>query len=502
MNPYNYTEPGRLFVGYERMIDSLIRGFINGHSFALLGGRRCGKTSFLIQMEKELRIQDLSPYNPIPCRLSMQQLGVITPDILFESIYKLVTTQLDSPLWQSVDNKRDYENFLNHLQSTETQLEKQYGEDWLVILLIDELDNAKQYLSDDFFFQNLRHLLMESDYKRHFRLIATGVKELARLISSGASPLNNLRNKYIGILSGKSARKMVSEGFPDDIDPDYLFKLTGRHPYLLHAILEKLWDDKNDWDKKGIKKAANTFLKERNDFSKWFETFEASEKAIYSCLANAAKPLSISEIKKTVEPSISTKVDEALTVLSYHAIIDDSDEDEIEIAGTFFKNWFLEKYLQNDQNTNSACLKKNIFICYSHNDKNFLEKYLIPYLKQLKYDRNIDFWYDKAIQTGHAWKPEIEKAIQSSGLAICLISQHFLSSDFIRQKELPMIFSMKEKGMIVIPILVDNCGWKRCQEIEAIQILPKCGTPLLEMNDKQIKETLDFIMDEIDKNID
>jgi len=499
MNPYNYTEPGRLFVGYDQIIKKIIQGFKNKSSFAVLGGRRCGKTSFLIQIEKELYSKNLSPYNPIPCRLSMQQFGKITPDYIFESIYQLITDKLDTKPWQSVDNKKDYRNFISHLELAETKLERKYGEDWLVILLIDELDNAKQYLADDFFFQNLRNLLTESKYKNHFRLIATGVKEMARLISSGASPLNNLRNIYLSILSNKSSMNLIHKGFQNEKDPKNIFKLTGKHPYLLHAILEKLWDEKNVWDNKGINKAANIFLKERNDFFKWLEFFEPSEKEVYFCLATAPKPMSISEIKRAVDHSIISKVDEALTVLRYHAIIDDSDEDEIKIAGTLFKDWFLKKYIPDTNKSKSIDLKKGIFICYSHKDRVFLENYFLPFLKQFKYDRNINFWYDKEIQVGQEWKPEIEQAIKSSSLAICLISQNFLSSEFIREKELPLIFKMKEKGMIIFPILIENCGWKRCQEIESIQIMPQCGKPLSEMSDNQKKENLIFIMDEIDK---
>ena len=56
-NPYNSTKPGNLFVGYERLRDQLLSGFCNGNSFAILGGRRCGKTSLLMQIEQDLQAQ-------------------------------------------------------------------------------------------------------------------------------------------------------------------------------------------------------------------------------------------------------------------------------------------------------------------------------------------------------------------------------------------------------------------------------------------------------------
>src|SRR5687767_8740791 len=54
-NPYNCTEPGNHFVGYKQLRQDLLDGFRDGHSFAVLGGRRIGKTSLLMQMENDLR---------------------------------------------------------------------------------------------------------------------------------------------------------------------------------------------------------------------------------------------------------------------------------------------------------------------------------------------------------------------------------------------------------------------------------------------------------------
>ena len=73
---------------------------------------------------------------------------------------------------------------------------QRYSTDWIVILLIDELDAAIATLPDDQFFQNLRNLLMISRFHSHFRLVASGVTQMANLISSGSSPLNNLRSEY------------------------------------------------------------------------------------------------------------------------------------------------------------------------------------------------------------------------------------------------------------------------------------------------------------------
>lgn len=65
-NPYNCTEPGHLFVGYEEVRRQLMQGFRNGYSYALLGGRRCGKTSLLLQLVQDLQVNGLRPFQPLP----------------------------------------------------------------------------------------------------------------------------------------------------------------------------------------------------------------------------------------------------------------------------------------------------------------------------------------------------------------------------------------------------------------------------------------------------
>lgn len=154
-------------------------------------------------------------------------------------------------------------HFLAHMDHAKPLLDQRYGSNWLVIPLIDELDTAISKLSDDQFFQNLRNLSMISRFHRHFRLIASGVREMSDLISSGASPLNHRRNRHLGILTGTQARQLIAFGFPEGLHPEVessLFQLTGRHPYVLQGILEHLWEDQGELDRQAVMRAAREFL--------------------------------------------------------------------------------------------------------------------------------------------------------------------------------------------------------------------------------------------------
>jgi len=362
MSIYNINKPGNLFVGYQRLRKEIIMGLRNGNSYAIIGGRRCGKTSMLIQLEKDLKKLAPGLNHPIPLRLSILELEKISPDRLFEALYQVIGTIIPVDQWKPDENGREYTNFIHHLNTIKPSLDQKFASRWYIVYLIDELDAARGNLLNDRFFENLRHFLMESDFKNHFRLVATGVKELANLISSGASPLNNLLNKYLSILSHKSATKLVSAGFSETFQTEFLFHYTGRHPYLLQGILEKLSIDKTDPDEYQIKKAGRRLLKEMNVFKHWLGKFDADEMAIYKSLATPPDGrLSFDDLQEANNQI--DDIDTCLNVLSYHGIINDDDPDEPEIAGTMFKDWFLRNYLKKGSSNQSE--KQGIYISYA-----------------------------------------------------------------------------------------------------------------------------------------
>lgn len=351
-NPYNCTKPGNLFVGYERLRQEIMNGFRNGNSFAVIGGRRCGKTSLLIQLEKDIEKENVSPFHSIPQRFSIQELSATTPEVLFEKMYNLTVKDIQAGRWELCEIGKEYQSFLEHLDKAASPLDVRYGSDWLVIFLIDELDSALINLQDDLFFQNLRHFLMESRFHRHFRIVASGVNDLMQLIHSGSSPLNNLRYKYLSILTSKQATELVKIGFPEEkYDPEtllVLFEMTGRHPFLMQGVLEKLWITNDNWNKQIVKRAAHDFMREHRDFQNWIKAFGPVEHAVYQCLVQAAPySVAISTLKQKVNISFRDKIDDALTVLSSCGVIDDYDLDEPKIAGTLFRDWYQSKNFNN-----------------------------------------------------------------------------------------------------------------------------------------------------------
>ena len=97
---------------------------------------------------------------------------------------------------------------------------------------------------------------------------------------------------------------------------------------------------------------------------------------------------------------------------------------------------------------------KTVFISYSHADKKWLDeltKFLSPWIR----DKKMEVWEDRQILPGDKWDTQITKAIEGSKVAVLLVSQSFLASDYINKVELPMIVekaAKKEVRIIWIPI--------------------------------------------------
>jgi hypothetical protein len=88
-------------------------------------------------------------------------------------------------------------------------------------------------------------------------------------------------------------------------------------------------------------------------------------------------------------------------------------------------------------------VKKMLFISYSHKDLEWLVE-LKKFLKGLE-SQDLALWDDRQIKASARWKDEIDKALTAATAALLLISQDFLNSDFITQKELPSLLKKAEE---------------------------------------------------------
>ncbi len=156
--------------------------------------------------------------------------------------------------------------------------------------------------------------------------------------------------------------------------------------------------------------------------------------------------------------------------------------------------------------------KAHIFISYAHEDKEWVLEgpgniHLIPRIRRHT-SPDAEIWFDEGLVIGEKWDEEIHNHIVQSHIAILLISESFVSSDYIVNKELVWIKEQVEKNdMKIVPLLIGNITEKSKRIIDWIyqrQIHPSETQPLCNyLNDKaQWDHMITSILNIIDAKID
>jgi TIR domain len=97
-----------------------------------------------------------------------------------------------------------------------------------------------------------------------------------------------------------------------------------------------------------------------------------------------------------------------------------------------------------------------VFISYSHKDVEWLQK-LKLFLQPLEDKELIRVWDDTEIGTGADWFEEIRHALDSARVAVFLVTQNFLASPFIREKEMPQLLqAAQDRGCLIFWIAVSS----------------------------------------------
>ena len=144
---------------------------------------------------------------------------------------------------------------------------------------------------------------------------------------------------------------------------------------------------------------------------------------------------------------------------------------------------------------------KTLFISYCHKDKDYMDK-VISFLKSAKLSDSFVVWSDENIEIGRKWENDIFNAIDQSKAVLLLISENFLSSDYIMNIEIPRILKRYNKGELQIyPILVNQCPWTEHPWLKQIQRLPRDNVALNEIPEGKRSKELNNLVLQIKKKL-
>ncbi len=105
---------------------------------------------------------------------------------------------------------------------------------------------------------------------------------------------------------------------------------------------------------------------------------------------------------------------------------------------------------------------------------------LLGYLKGLQ-NEGVEIWYDNNITAGELWDEKIRSELDKTHIALVLVSQWFLDSPYCNNTEISSFLAgAREKGLIIIPVILSACEWKRHHWLASRQIFPGGNETLAE----------------------
>ncbi len=129
--------------------------------------------------------------------------------------------------------------------------------------------------------------------------------------------------------------------------------------------------------------------------------------------------------------------------------------------------------------------RQGVFISYSKKDAKWLDD-LRTHLNYLEREYKFTIWEDSKIEVGADWRSEIKNAIDTTKIAILMVSANFIASEFINNEELPaLLFAAKEEGAHIFPIIISHCMFSDIDAISKFQTVNPPSEPLIVMDDGQ-----------------
>jgi hypothetical protein len=92
---------------------------------------------------------------------------------------------------------------------------------------------------------------------------------------------------------------------------------------------------------------------------------------------------------------------------------------------------------------------KRVFVSYSHKDSKWVEALktvLAPWLR----DKRLGLWSDAQIGVGQNWRAQIESEMAQARVAVLLVTNDFLASDFIAKHELPTLLARARRNQLAL----------------------------------------------------
>ena len=443
MNPYEYLLPVQKenFVGRHDVVHRICNqtSGSGGQVYAVLAGRRCGKTSLLNVIRQTL--QDELWSNPvIPVVVDMEK-GFDGPEQLYgyivrKAYYQAIASWPELAKFfikheqDKMSNSGLEENLLAILNVVKLRAFAR------VVLMIDEIDLVLRRTWYTTLFEQLRELLSSSDIKDHLSLILFGADYFYETKEQGGSPLLNIATpEFLYNLNRSDINDLIKiGGYCSDELAEQVWIFSGGHPHIAQYILHHLWGP-NGFEKgkvSDVRKVVSQYYRDHvTNLKKWINSSGVEGCTMYDLLAHSEEWMDELILAKKAKVSVS-KAKAALDKLCLQGavIIDQETFTHYKAQGDLFKRWFIQNRIE---------------LLGSHRRRNYVEKRTgevqkISSSAPTTYIRNMEF-VQQIIEADKI----IGSVSQSEGLKHSEITKMFKSIyDQINQRPLTTIDEKEE----------------------------------------------------------
>lgn len=131
-----------------------------------------------------------------------------------------------------------------------------------------------------------------------------------------------------------------------------------------------------------------------------------------------------------------------------------------------------------------------LFISYSHSDEHFVEEFL-RFTQPLETNGLLaERWYDRNITAGDDFWDNIEEHLNDRDIVCCFISSYYIASKACMHELDRALEIKKAKGILVLPIIISDCGWLDVTKLKKTLAMPKDGKPITDFVN-QVKGWMD-----------
>ncbi len=153
----------------------------------------------------------------------------------------------------------------------------------------------------------------------------------------------------------------------------------------------------------------------------------------------------------------------------------------------------------------SDSMKPLVFISYAHLDERDPPEqprwlsFVMDFLRPGEKDRRYKVWIDRLMPVGADWNPDIEAQVRACDIFILLVSTHSTGSDYILDKEVPIIRERQRNGDGVhfCPLLIDWTPDPGLEQVSDRNFRPRDRKPFSSLTQSERSRQMTEVANEI-----